>query len=184
MQLTNFKFERRPCLLLTAHLLTKALAIVGCLLSFTTQAQEEKSRWLIGTGITYCSYIDNPGLNLNLTYRVIGNLHIGPDFSALLTSERGENGTVVKRKELEYNLNGHYLFALGKKVEVYPLTGINWSNITNHPIGQESVTELITALNLGGGVEIEVKSIRLFFESKWVSQLNKYDLTTGILFRL
>lgn len=172
MQLTNFKFERR------------FLLFGICLLSFNAKAQEEKSRWLIGTGVTYCSYIDNPGLNLNVTYRVIGNLHIGPDFSALLTREREENGRVVKRKELEYNFNGQYLIPISKRVELYPLVGINWSNVTNHPVNQEPVTQLITALNLGGGLEIEVKNIRFFFESKSVSQLNKYDLTTGILLRL
>ena len=160
------------------------LFIAYCLPSFGAKAQEEKSKWLLGAGITYCSYINNPGLNLNLTYRIVGNLHIGPDFSALLTSEREENGRVTKRKELEYNFNAQYLFPLSRKVEVYPLAGINWSNVTNHPAGQEAVTELLTALNLGGGVEIEIKNIRLFFESKWVSQLNKYDITTGVLFRL
>ncbi len=174
MQLTNLQFEKKLCL----------LSIGISLLFLNAKAQEEKSRWLVGAGITYCSYINNPGLNLNVTYRVVGNLHIGPDFSALLTSEREESGRVVKRKELEYNFNGQYLFPIGRKMEIYPVVGINWSNVTNHPAGQEAITELVTALNLGGGVEVELKSIRLFFESKWVSQLNKYDLTTGILFRL
>lgn len=166
---------REFCLLLFANCL---------LILFNVKAQEEKSRWLVGAGITYCSYINNPGLNLNVTYRIVGNLHIGPDFSALLTSEREESGRVVKRKEQEYNFNGQYLFPIGRKVEIYPVVGINWSNVTDHPAGQEAVTELVTALNLGGGVEIEIKDIQLFFESKWVSQLNKYDLTMGILFRL
>jgi len=174
MQVTNCTRIRQVCLLLAAF----------CLLCLNVKAQEEKSRWLLGTGITYCSYIDNPGLNLNVTYRVVGNLHVGPDFSALLTREREENGVVVKRKELEYNFNANYLFALGRRVEIYPLVGINWSNVTNHPDGGPAVTDLVTALNLGGGLEIEIKKIRIFFESKWVSQLNKYDLTTGILFRL
>ncbi len=174
MQVTKGK-GIRPLLLLLIALF---------LLCLNVKAQEEKSRLLFGTGITYCSYIGNPGLNLNVTFRVIGNLHFGPDFSALLTSEREENGVVVKRKELEYNFNVNYFFALSKKVEIYPLGGINWSKITNHSAGQEVVTDLVTALNLGGGLEIEIKKIRIFFESKWVSRLNKYDLTTGILFRL
>ncbi len=174
MQLTKCKWIG-PFYLLLAAL---------CFLCLNVKAQEEKSRWLLGTGITYCSYIDSPGLNLNVTYRVIGNLHVGPDFSALLTREREEDGVVVKRKEVEYNFNAHYLFGLGKKIEIYPLAGVNWSNVTNHPDGGAAVTELVTALNLGGGVEIEIKKIRLFLESKWVSQLNKYDLTTGILFPL
>jgi hypothetical protein len=160
------------------------LIIFFCIFISFAKAQEEKSRWLLGTGITYCSYINSPGLNLNVTYRVIGNLHIGPDFSALLNHEIKENGKDLIRKELEYNFNGQYLFDLTKKIAVYPLVGINWSNITNHPIGQEPVTILTTALNLGSGLEWEIGKARLFFESKWVSQLSKVDITTGILFRL
>jgi len=158
--------------------------IFFCIFVSFANAQEEKSRWLLGTGITYCSYINSPGLNLNVTYRVIGKLHIGPDFSALLNHEIKENGKDLIRKELEYNFNGQYLFDLTKKIAVYPLVGINWSNITNHPIGQEPVTILTTALNLGTGLEWEIGKASLFFESKWVSQLNKVDITTGILFRL
>jgi len=149
-----------------------------------TKAQEEKARWLLGSGITYCSYINSPGVNLNVTYRLIGNFHIGPDFSALLNHDIRENGKDVIRKELEYNFNGQYLFELNKKIAIYPLVGINWSNITNHPIGQEPVTTLTTALNLGSGLEWEIGKVRLFLESKWVSQLNKVDVTSGILFPL
>lgn len=160
------------------------LIIFFCIFISFAKAQEEKSRWLLGTGITYCSYINSPGINLNVTYRVIGNLHIGPDFSALLNHEIKENGKDVIRKELECNFNGQYLFDLNKKIAVYPLVGINWSNITNHPDGQEPVITLTTAFNLGTGLEWEIAKARLFLESKWVSQLNKVDLTTGIIFRL
>jgi hypothetical protein len=160
------------------------LVISFCFVFTNSLAQEEKGRWLLGTGLTYCTYVDNPGLNLNVTYRVIGNLHIGPDFSALLTKEVNENGIIVKRKELEYNFNAQYLFEIGKSVSIYPLVGINRSKVTFHPTGQEPDIRWITALNAGGGIEIKIKMIRLSFESKWVSLLDKYDLTTGILFTL
>lgn len=163
----------------------KGLPVIACyLFSLHVCAQEEKTRWLLGTGITYCSYIDNPGLNLNVTYRVAGNLHIGPDFSALLTREKKENGSVVKRKELEYNFNANYLMRITSCATTYPLVGINWSKVTNHPAGQENDTRWITGFNVGGGLEFNVKTIRLFMEGKWVSNLNKYDVTAGLLFEL
>src|SRR4051812_19687476 len=65
-------------------------------------SQESSPRWLLGAGLTYCSYVDNPGLNLNVTYRLVGNFHVGPDFSALLTKEVLEGGRFVKKKETEY----------------------------------------------------------------------------------
>ncbi len=162
----------------------RPVVIVLLCIFFSNAHAQKETRWLLGTGITYCSYIDNPGLNLNITYRVFGNFHVGPDFSALLTRELQENGKVVKRKEVEYNFNAQQLFEVGEKIALYPLVGINWSRVTRHPEGEEPFTEWITAVNAGGGCELQLNKFRLFAESKWVSQLDKYDLTAGILFPL
>ena len=162
--------------------LTGCLLVIYQLLAAKANAQE--SRWLLGTGITYCSYIDSPGLNLNVTYRVVGNLHIGPDFSALLTREVLENGKTVKKKELEYNFNASYLFEVKKSISLYPLLGINLSEITLHPEGEEANKRLVTALNIGGGIEYQLKKFRLFLEPKYVTELSKLDIATGILFEL
>ncbi len=158
------------------------ITLIGIGLAPNLPAQE--ARWLLGTGITYCSYLGNPGVNLNVTYRLTGNLHIGPDFSAILNDEEYENGKVVIRKELEYNLNAQYLFDIGEKVAVYPLVGVNYSKITVHPEGEEADKRWVTAFNSGGGVEFSLKPVRLFFEAKYVTILRKYDLTLGLLFEL
>lgn len=157
------------------------LLIFLFIFSMSAEAQEKK-RWLLGTGITYCSYIDNPGLNLNVTYRAFRNLHLGPDFSALLSREQEGSGTYAKRKEIEYNFNAQYLFEMGKRWSIYPLVGLNWSQITNHNEGQIPNKQLITAINTGGGVEIKIKQFKLFAESKYATRLKKYDISTGILF--
>jgi len=170
----NLRKRWLACLLLSAY----------SLLPSNAHAQKEKERWLLGAGITYCSYIGNPGANLNVTYRLIGGLHVGPDFSAILNNEEKENGTAVIRKELEYNLNAHYIFELSEKLAVYPLIGINYSKVTIHPEGEEADKRWISACNSGGGVEYSLNKTRLFFESKYVSKLEKYDLTLGILFAL
>ncbi len=158
------------------------LSFAYCLLitSFA-QGQDANKRWLLGAGITYCSYVDNPGLNLNVSYRLIGNFHIGPDFSALLTKEIQEGGRVVKKKEIEYNFNVQQLFEIGKKTALYPLTGVNFSQVTLHPAGQEPDKRWLTALNVGGGLELRLKKFRLFFETKYVTQLDKLDITGGVM---
>lgn len=148
------------------------------------QVSAQESRWLIGTGITYCSYLGNPGVNFNVTYRAIGNLHIGPDFSAILNDERVENGKRVIRKELEYNINANYVFEIKKWIGVYPLAGINYSKVTIHPEGEEPDKRWITAFNSGGGLEVSIKTVRLYLESKYVTRLEKYDLTIGVLIDL
>src|ERR1041385_5931649 len=99
-----------------------------------TKALAQENKWLVGAGVTYDNYMNTPGINLNLTYRLIGNLHIGPDFSALLNKEENENGVAVLKKELEYNFNANYLFSISEKLSLYPLAGINFSKVTVHPI--------------------------------------------------
>jgi len=143
-----------------------------------------QDRWLGGFGVTYCSYVSNPGLNVNVTYRVGRNLYVGPDFSALLTSEREENGRMVKRKELEYNFNVHRLFDVNETLAIYPLTGLNYSKITIHPAGDEPHTRYISTLNAGGGFEFKLKEVRFFFETKYVLNPSKVDLTCGVVFRI
>lgn len=158
----------------------------ACSLSFLhTVAQEsDGERWLLGLGATYCSYVDNPGVNFNATYRVVGNLHVGPDFSAVLTKEIKEDGRVVKRKELEYNFNAQQLFLVSKSISLYPLLGINFSKVTIHPDGEAPDKKVVTALNAGGGIEWKREKVRWFFESKYVSWFHKYDLTAGVLIAL
>jgi hypothetical protein len=125
-----------------------------------------------------------PGINLNVTYRLIRNLHIGPDFSALLNKEENENGVAVVKKELEYNFNANYLFKVSTKFSIYPLAGINFSKVTVHAADKSPDKKTVTAFNAGGGFEIEFGTVRIFFETKYVTQLDKYDLTLGTLFKL
>ncbi|MCI0751236.1 MAG: porin family protein [Flammeovirgaceae bacterium] len=151
---------------------------------FSSGTEAQEKRWFVGAGLTYDSYMKTPGINLNVTYRLLANLHVGPDFSALLTKEETEAGRVVKRKELEYNFNASYLFKLSDRISIYPLTGVNWSKVTVHPEGEEAVKQLITALNAGGGFEFNVDPLCIFLESKFVSKLDKYALTVGLVFEL
>lgn len=160
------------------------LSIICCFLPSLVQGQAKDVKWLLGAGLTYDNYMSTPGVNLNVTYRLFKDLHIGPDFSALLNKEENENGVTVLKKELEYNFNANYLFHVSETLSLYPLAGINFSKITVHPANGAPDKKLITALNAGGGFEIELKNFRIFFESKYVTQLDKYDLTLGTLFKL
>jgi opacity protein-like surface antigen len=117
------------------------LTVAGC------QKVVAQNRWLLGTGVTYCSYLNSPGINVNISYRIIGNLHIGSDFSVLLSRETQEDGSNVKRKEVEYNLSSYYIFRINERVSPYPLVGINLSKRTVHREGKLPDKPLITAFN-------------------------------------
>jgi hypothetical protein len=139
---------------------------------------------LVGGGISYCTFMHSPGVNINATYRLFNKFYVGPDFSAVLTREIKKDGRTVKRKELEYNFNFQRVFQFRKTLGVYPLIGINFSKLTVHPLGETASKRLIIALNAGGGLEIELGRSRLFVEAKYVSWFPKYDITSGILFSL
>lgn len=146
--------------------------------------QINAQRWLVGGGIVYCSYVDNPGINLNLTYRVIRNFYVGPDVSALLTKKSDVRGTLIKRKELEYNFNGHYLFDLNEHASLYPIFGLNASKLTVHTAGEYPVKRSLLAANFGGGMELRMRIVRTVLEIKYTSTIEKVDVSAGVVFPL
>jgi hypothetical protein len=145
---------------------------------------QESKRWWLGTGLTYCSFLNNPGINLNVTYRIGNHIHIGPDFSAILTRESKSGSGWTKRKELEFNFNTQYYFSISEKIKYYPFTGLNVSKITKHEENFSPDIRWVTNVNAGMGTELHFKNLRIFVEAKYVLGLSKYDLTTGILFPL
>ncbi|MFZ6013012.1 MAG: hypothetical protein ACOYXT_21900 [Bacteroidota bacterium] len=164
------------------HLRVLVVSLLLASTSLLLLAQEKK--FLLGSGLTYCSDVHHPGINASLTFKLVGELHAGPDFSVLLTTETMDDGSQVKRKELEYNFNVHYLFDIANAIKAYPLAGLNVSKITVHPEGDLAAKKWVKALNAGAGLEYEWKKFRLFAEFKYVYQLRKYDVTSGILFPL
>jgi hypothetical protein len=142
---------------------------------------QETERWLLGTGLTYCSYLNHPGINLNVTYRLGKHIHIGPDFSAILTRESQSGARWTKKKELEFNLNSQYYFSISEKLKCYPLTGLNVSKATNHIESSKADVRWIADINAGAGTELHFSNVRFFVEGKHVIRLSKYDLTIGLL---
>ena len=145
---------------------------------------QETKRWWLGTGLTYCSYLNNPGINVNVTYRLGNHIHIGPDFSAILTKESHDGTNWVKRKELEFNFNIQYYLPMSERIKYYPLTGLNVSKVTHHKENFPADVRWVAAINAGMGTEFHFKALRVFVEGKYVLKLSKYDLTTGLLFPL
>ena len=144
-------------------------------------ANGQEQKWFVAGGVTYCSFVNNPGINISVTYRLADDLYIGPDFSAILTKVEKSNGTSRKQKELEYNFNAHYTFEFTPAISAYPLTGINFSKVTLHERGHEPQKQFITAFNIGCGAEFKVREITWFAEGKHVSQFDKYDVTVGAI---
>ncbi|MFN0049105.1 MAG: hypothetical protein ACKVOU_08295 [Cytophagales bacterium] len=146
-------------------------------------AQNEKEgRWIVGAGVVFDSYTLSPGLNFNATYRILGNFHLGPDFSIMLDNTVTEDGKREVRKAFEFNLNVQHVFEINDNWAIYPFTGPNLSKITIHPVGEEAVEKWVAALNLGAGIEYSLKKNKLFCEGKYVTYFDKWDIAAGYLF--
>jgi hypothetical protein len=155
---------------------------VGCLL--IAQQAFGQERWAIGGGLTYCSYIHRPGVNLSATFKPLKHFHISPDFSAILTRREERNSIWLKRKELEGNINFAYDIALDPNFRAYALTGANIAKITIHEENHFADKQIRIGINFGCGIELDAKSHTYFFEGKYVSHLRKYDVASGLLFKL
>jgi hypothetical protein len=162
--------------------MTRSLIITLFVLGFNINGIAQAERWSAGFGLTYCSCVDRPGVNLNISYRVKGNFFIGPDFSALLEKRIHRYTRLLVHTEVEYNLNAHQLIEIIKGVEVYPLAGINLSKITFKSGNEEPMTQWVKAINTGLGAEAHVGKAKLFTEGKYVTRIKKFDFTIGVLF--
>lgn len=79
------------------------------------------------------------------------------------------------------NFNGHYLFNLAPGANVYPLVGLNYTNV-----GWKGNSDGKLGVNLGGGVEYNISSNLIFnFEAKY--QTGDYSdqgiLNAGLIYR-
>ena len=159
------------------------VTIPAFLLSFLSFVDSGQHRWLLGLGVSYDNYTKRPGLNPNVTYRLIANLFMGPDVTFMLKRVSYLNGVREERREIEYNFNANQLIHVNETWAVYPMAGVNLSKETVQVEGQPETKQVYLGLNIGGGLEAELKTFKLFFEAKYVTEPQRYDVTLGFMFR-
>jgi len=144
---------------------------------FNRQANAQNS---IGVGLTFGSEIENVGFTVNGEIFVMDELAIAPDFIYYLgkTNTLVLLGTTTELKQTlwELNANIHYFFLQGP-VDVYGLTGLNYSNVAaeasiqvpGFPPSTSDTSNGDIGINLGGGANFKLKAnITPFAELKFV----------------
>lgn len=145
-----------------------------------------QERWLIGSGITYCTRLHHPGINVSINRIFLKRIVTSAEVSAILTREKTNMGRWEKHKELEYTFFTQYLIGLTSTWNIYPLAGFNVSKVTRHLQGEFPDKRWLTSVLFGSGVEYdqEGRRIKPFAEFFFIHALNKYDFTAGVLVKI
>lgn len=137
----------------------------------------------LGIGGTYSSDMNRVAPNLRAYIFPNKHICIGPEISVFSKhKEVGEEG--ISKLLIEYNVTGHYIFELTKKLGIYPLMGLNFTTEQEIFLNETESTSAF-GLNLGGGIHYNQGRFFPFIEYKYVvSSLDQHAISLGILYNL
>jgi hypothetical protein len=134
---------------------------------------------IIGAGVTYGSYLEQPGIEVNGIYGLGGSIRLAPDFIYYFTDKVEILGSEFKTRAWEFNANIQY-YILEKGIDLYAITGMNYTHtIVNTDLG-ERFTDGEFGLNLGAGTNFA----KMFFaEFKYIiSNADGFVVGVGVRF--
>lgn len=142
-------------------------------------------------GLSFATEID-PGLGVQIgaQYQLQEEIDLAAGFTFFLPDKdefpNGFGGTnEVKTSYWMFDADGHYVFDLDTRINIFPLAGINLTTASVDFNGADSSnTEL--GLNIGGGAEYEIEdALKAFLEFKYiVSDFDQAVLGLGILYTI
>lgn len=145
------------------------------------------AQFSVAGGLSFGTEIENLGLFARGAYDITDQIRGNATLNFFFGESAGESGIAeVKTSLWTINLDGHYLF-LEDNVNVYGLAGINLSNVRvkfedgTGIIGDFTETNTEFGLNVGGGVEFPLETIRPFAEVKYViSDFDQLVIMAGV----
>ena len=99
----------------------KKICVFTLMLFFTSIMFAQKGEKSIGLDLGYNTTTENTGIGLRFQYNLENRFRIAPSFNYFF-----ENND---HSGLEANLDAHYLFPLTHGLVMYPVVGLNYSNI-------------------------------------------------------
>ncbi|MFT5618896.1 MAG: hypothetical protein ACI85I_002131 [Arenicella sp.] len=145
------------------------------LLSFNCHAQ-----LLIGTGATYGSDISQVAPQFRLYYYASEKLCFGPEFSYFPKTTEAD----IERQLTEYGFAIHYIFEVGEKIGIYPLTSINYSKEREWENHHLHTTEAF-GLGVGGGLHGSFGNFLPFAEVKYLTgELKQTSISIGLIYNI
>jgi hypothetical protein len=119
---------------------------------------------LIGAGITYGSFLEQPGIEVNGIYGTGGKLKLAPDFIYYFADKVEILGSETKTRAWELNGNIQF-YALEKGIDLYLIGGMNYTKIIVNNDQSGRITDSEFGLNFGGGTNFA----KMFFaEFKYI----------------
>lgn len=153
----------------------------------------------IAPAVTYRMEEELEGAHLRAYYALPKWLSFGPEFSYFkpVKYEGDSDGDFVqelsRRRVWAFDFNAHLDIKLGKWATIYPLAGLNVTNVYEIDADEvidgvptiDPTRDNLIGLNVGGGIHLLPKQMGPFFEYKYTfNELKVRTITIGIVFRL
>jgi hypothetical protein len=149
----------------------------------TSFAQDSERQIQLEIGIGYGNEIEAPGIKGGAVYQINDMFRGAADLYYYLP---GEDSNGVEFNWLEFNLNGHYIFANQEKSDFYLLSGLNFTKLSSDsenirlPSG-DSTDKIYVGLNIGAGADFSLGSINAFVEGKYaLSSAHQLVMSAGL----
>ncbi|MDX2304245.1 MAG: outer membrane beta-barrel protein [Microscillaceae bacterium] len=137
----------------------------------------------LGGGLIYGTEVEQLGLNGRATFR-FGNWRIAPGVDYFFPEKSGG----LKVTVWSVNVDGNYVFDLPSGlVSPYVLAGLNFTTLTvkldDNSLFDEDGSNTELGLNIGGGVDFNLKVVNPFIEFKYVlGEADQGVLAFGVKF--
>ncbi len=98
------------------------------------------------------------GLNVSAFYHFNNRLVGGIEMNRFFPASHKDEEKTIERSAWDFDLNFHYLLPLGKRIKIYPLTGISHTSEREDIKGSgERMYERFWSFNTGAGILFSVR---------------------------
>lgn len=143
----------------------------------------------VGGGLAFGTEAKTIGFNLKCQYSITESIDLVGGLTFFLPKTETQNipfaGTIkTKSTLLSFDIDGHYHFAINDQIKVYPLSGLNITNVSVS-VNNTKTGDTKVGLNVGAGGTYKInESLNAFAETKYI--IGNYDqlvITLGILYQ-
>ncbi len=99
----------------------KKITLITLLIASTAISFAQKGETSLGLNMAYNTVLENTGLGLRFQYGLDDRIRVAPSFNYLFENHN--------KSLFEVNADIHYLFPLDYNLRLYPLVGLNYTNI-------------------------------------------------------
>ncbi len=151
---------------------------------YTCLASSAQAQFEIGGGLIYGTDIEELGISGRAAFRLTDNWRIQPTFNYFFTEDVGS----IKTSVWSLNADANYVFGVFGVLKPYVLAGLNITTVRvkiddNSFLADNTESDTEVGVNLGGGLDFDLKKVIPFVEIKFVlSDFDQAVLAGGVKF--